>query len=183
MNKLREDLRVGLLGAAAGLFSISIVLMIARVDAYYVYLSWLHESTAYGPYDRGVETLWWVPVAIWHLILSVTASLLVHRHLTPRLRSPFLLWQVIGTGSLLGWGLTVFLIIGMELLMSGGSMYALRHTFTPDDLADIVKYVSTGFACNVFYGSLMKASSRQYTAQFDELACGASNVDHLIITS
>ena len=182
MSKLREDLRVGILGAAAGLFSISIVLMIARVDAYYAYLSWMHESTDFDSYDRGVENLWWVPVAIWHLILSVTASLLAHRHLTARLRSPFLLWQAIGAGSLLGWGLTVFLIIGMELLMSGGSMYAARHTFTLGDIVYIAKYVSVGFACNVIYGSIMQASSRQYTAQFDELS-GASNVDHLLTTS
>src|SRR6185503_1262255 len=134
MSKLREDLRVGILGAAAGLFSISIVLMIARVDSYYAYLSWLHETSNYNPYGRGAESLWWVPVTVWHLILSVTASLLAHRHLTTRLRSPFLLWQVIGTASLLGWVLTAFLIVGMEFLMSGGSMYAPRHTFTSGDI-------------------------------------------------
>jgi hypothetical protein len=93
-----------------------------------------------------------------------------------------LLWQAIGAGSLLGWGLTVFLIVGMELLMSGGSMYAARHTFNSGDIVYIAKYVSVGFACNVIYGSIMQASSRQYTAQFDELS-GGSNVDHLLTTS
>ena len=182
MDKLREDFRVGILGAAAGLFSISIPLMIARIDAFYAYLAWLDQSTTYGSYDRGVENLWWVPITIWHVILSITAALLAHRHLTTRLSSPFLLWQVIGFASLLGWGLTVFLVIGMECLMNG-NLYAVQQTLNFEETANIAKYVSAGFACNVFYGSVMKASSRQYTAQFDELACGASNVDHLLRTS
>ena len=180
MRKLREDFRVAILGATAGLFTISIVLMIARVDAYYAYLSSVDESQFDNYY--GVENLWWVPVAIWHLILSVTASLLAHRHLTTRLRSPFLLWQVIGMASLLGWGLTVLLVAGMEGLMSG-NFYAARHTFNSGDIVYITKYLSVGFACNVFYGSVMKASSRQYTAQVDELAGDSSNVNHLFPTS
>ena len=182
MNKLREDFRVGILGAVGGLFSISIVLMIARVDEYYAYLSWLHETSNYNPYDRGgAESLWWVPVTIWHLILSVATSLLAHRYLTTRLKSPFLLWQVIGTASLLGWGLTVLLVAGIDCLMTG-NLYASQHTFTSGNIAEITKYVSVGFASNVFYGSVMKASSRQYTTQFDELSCD-SNVDHLLTTS
>ena len=180
MSKLREDLRVGILGAAAGLFSISIVLLLARIDAYYAYMSWLEKADYHDSYYRPVENLWWVPVAIWHLILSITASLLAHRHLATRLRSPFLLWQVIGTASLLGWVLTVLLFVGMEGLMSG-NMYAPRHTFNSGDIAEITKFISLGFACNVIYGSVMKASSRQYTA-FNELASDSSSVDHLLKT-
>ena len=182
MNKLKEDFRVGILGAAAGLFSISVSLLIARVDAYYAYMSWLERTNYQESYYGPVENLWWIPVAVWHLILSITASLMVHRHLATRLRSPFLLWQVIGTASLLGWGLTILLVVGMEGLMTG-NLYAPRHTFTSGQIADIVKYVSAGFACNVFYGSLMKASSRQYIGQFDELACDSSSNDHLLSES
>src|SRR5690348_1684500 len=105
MSKLKEDIRAGVLGAAAGLFAVSVWLLIARVDAYYAYLSWLHDTNFQQSWGRGVEDLWWVPIGIWHMMLSVTASLLVHRHLRTRLRSPFLLWQVIGSASLLGWGL------------------------------------------------------------------------------
>lgn len=181
MNKLREDLRVGILGAAAGLFSVSVWLLVARIDAYYSYLSRLDESQI-DAFHSGVENLWWVPVAIWHLILSITAALLAHRHLTTRLRSPFLLWQVIGGASLLGWGLTALLVVGMECLMSG-SMYAPRHTFTLSEIADITKYISVGFACNVLYGSVMKASAIQYTARFNELSSESTNVDHLLTTS
>ena len=39
------------------------------------------------------------------------------------------------------------------------------------EAAIVAKFLSAGFACNVLYGSVMKASSRQYIAQFNELAC------------
>ena len=182
MNKLREDVRAGVLGAAGGLFAISVSLLIARIDSYYAYLSWLHETDYRQSWGRGVEDLWWVPLAIWHLILSVTASLLVHRHLKTRLRSPFLLWQVIGTASLLGWGLSVVLAVSMECLMNGNLSY-LQLTLISDGTAEIAKYVSAAFACNVLYGSVMKASSTQYTAQFNELASDSPSVDHLLTTS
>jgi hypothetical protein len=182
MSKLREDIRVGMLGAAAGLFSVSVCLMIARIDAYYAFLSWVKETTEYVPYDRGVEDLWWIPVTIWHLTLSITASLLVHRHLTTRLRSPFLLWQVIGITSLLGWGLTVLLVVSLDCLMSG-NLFALERLIYSEDIVNVAKYVSAGWVSNVFYSSVMKASSRQYSAQFDELACESSSVDHLLTSS
>lgn len=182
MDKLKEDFRVGILGAAAGLFSISVSLLIARVDAYYAYMSWLEKTNYQESYYAPVENLWWIPIAIWHLILSITASLVAHRHLATRLRSPFLLWQVIGTASLLGWGVTVLLVVGMEGLMSG-DLYAPRHTLTSGEIADVVKYVSVGFASNVFYGSLIKASSRQYSAQSHELASEFPSNDHLLSES
>jgi hypothetical protein len=101
MSKLREDVRVGMLGAAGGLFSISVFLLVARVDAYYAYLSWL-EVTNYATYERGVEDLWWIPISFWHVLLSAVASLLVHRYLATRQKSPFFLWQMVGIIALLG---------------------------------------------------------------------------------
>lgn len=166
MSKLREDLRVGILGAAAGLFSISVALLIARIDAWYEYLAWLEETNYYVPYEKGVEGLWWLPVFVWHMLLSVVASLLVHRYLIARGRSPFLLWQVIGLTSLFGWGLTFVLVIGMEYVATG-NLSALQYTLRPFELDNVAKYVAAVFACNVLYGSVMKASSQQYTEQFD----------------
>lgn len=168
MNKLKEDVRAGVLGAAAGLFAISVSLLIARVDAYYAYLSWLNETHYRERYYEGVENLWWIPVGIWHLILSITASLLAHRYLTTRLRSPFLLWQVIGTASLLGWGLTFLLMLSIDCLMTG-RLHPLQPIFVSNDAAMVAKYLATGFACNVVYASVMKASVSQYTAQLNEL--------------
>jgi hypothetical protein len=160
MSKLREDLRVGGLGAAAGLFSISIALLIARIDAYYAYLSWLKEETHYSTYDKGVEDLSWIPVSCGHILLSVVASHLVHRYLT--VRSPFLLWQIISITSLLGWGLTFVLAVSMGCLVRG-DLYPLEHAVNSTTLGFITKYASAVFAGNVVYGSLIQASVRQYT--------------------
>ena len=166
MSKLREDLRVGILGAAAGLFSISVALLIGRIDAWYAYLSWLGQTNYYGVYKQEVEGLWWLPFSVWHVILSVVASLLVHRYLSKRVRSPFLLWQVIGLTALIGWGLTFVLAVGMECI-AHGNLSSLEYSLRYFALDNIAKYVSVVFASNVFYGSVMKASSRQYTEQFD----------------
>src|SRR5829696_5119918 len=163
VSKLREDLSIGLLGAAAGLFSSSMTLLIARIDAYYAYLSRIEEET-YSGYG-GVEGLWWVPVSVWHIILSVVASLLVHRYMTIRPRSPFLLWQVIGIASLYGWALSFVLAVSVGSIMSG-NLNALERSVRPNEVALIGKYVATVFACNVFYGSVMTASSRQYVEKF-----------------
>lgn len=166
MSKLREDLRVGILGTAAGLFSISVALLIARIDAWYSYLSWISGASYYTTYERGAEGLWWLPASVWHMILSIVASLMVHRYLVNRVRSPFLLWQVIGLTSLLGWGLTFVLTLGMECV-ANGDLSSLQYSLRPFDLGNIGKYISAVFACNVFYGSMIEASSRQYTEQFD----------------
>jgi len=163
VSKLREDLTIGILGAAAGLFSTSITLLIARIDAYYAYLARIHE-VGYINYER-VEGLSWIPVSAWHIILSVVASLLVHRYLSTRLRSPFLLWQFIGIAALFGWALTAFLVVGMSCVIEG-DLSSLEHLMRPDDLLLIAKYAATVSICNVFYASVISASSRQYAAQF-----------------
>jgi hypothetical protein len=165
VNKLREDLRIGILGAAAGLFSTGIVLLIARIDAYYAYLSRIQED-GYIYYER-VDGLLWIPISVWHIILLVVASLLVHRYLTTRLRSPFLLWQVVGITSLFGWVLTAFLIVSMSCVMEG-DLSSLEHLLKSDDALLIAKYAATASTCNVFYASVISASSRQYVAQLEQ---------------
>jgi hypothetical protein len=165
VNKLREDLRIGILGAAAGLFSTGIVLLIARIDAYYAYLSRIQED-GYINYER-VDGLLWIPISVWHIILLVVASLLVHRYLTTRLRSPFLLWQVVGITSLFGWALTAFLIVSMSCVMEG-DLSSLEHLLKSDDALLIAKYAATASTCNVFYASVISASSRQYVAQLEQ---------------
>lgn len=169
MSKLSEDLSIGILGAAAGLFSSSVTLLIARIDAYYAYLSRIQEET-YRCYET-VEGLWWIPVSVWHIILSVVASLLVHRYLTIRPRSPFLLWQVVGISSLFGWALTFVLAVSIDCVMSG-NLDSLERSVNSNEVWFIGKYVATVFACNVFYGSVMSAASRQYVQQFDSEDAG-----------
>lgn len=168
VSKLTEDIRIATLGAAAGLLSSSVTLLVDRIDAYYTWL----ETLNYGPasYATGVERLWWLPVTVWHMLMTVVASLMVHRYLASRIRSPFLLWQVVGITALLGWGLTFFLAASLEAV-GRGNLNFLMHELNSDMVVLLAKYVSTVFACNVFYGSVMNASSRQYTKQLDsELA-------------
>ena len=165
MSKLAEDVRVAILGAAAGLFSSSVTLLMARIDAYYDYLSWRNEIGYSAHYERAVEDLEWIPICLWHILLAVTASLLVHRYLANRFNSPFLLWQVIGITSLGGWVLTFSLVMILRFVMTGELdveriLYLLQASH-------VAKYAATTFACNVFYGSVINASSRQYVRQLD----------------
>jgi hypothetical protein len=159
VSKLSEDVNIGILGAAAGLFSSSVTLLIARIDTYY---AWLRERN-YDTYAR-VDDLWWIPVSVWHIILSVVASLLIHRYLTNRIRSPFLLWQVVGLTSLIGWALTSVLVLGLRCVLLGNlsAVRSLEHFVMSDEALIVAKYVATVFACNVFYAAVMNASSRQY---------------------
>ena len=153
MSKLLEDTRVAGLGAAVGLLSSSVFLMLARIDTYYEFL----EEGRAGEYIRFIENLWWLPVSLWQVVLSIGASLMAHRYLK-RDMSPFLLWQAIGCMSLLGWGLTFGLALGMEWIRIGG-----RDFFFPSiNWLFIAKYISTLFACHVLYGSAMQAASREY---------------------
>ena len=165
MNKLREDLNIGLLGAAAGLFSSSVLLLIYRIDAYYAYLSSIEDIDQFC-FDRGMRELWWIPTSFWHILLSVVAAFLVHRYLKNHFKSPFLLWQIVGATAMLGWGLTVLVALSLECVMRG-NLDSLDYAVTSEKLADLAKYASAAFACNVFYGSVINAASRQYAEHFD----------------
>lgn len=169
MSKLREDVSIAILGLAAGLLSSSVTLLIARIDSYYAYLSRLRESN-YRDYGR-VEDLSWIPVSVWHIILSVVAALLIHRYLATRLRSPFLLWQFVGITALCGWALSFVLVVSMRCILDG-NLSSLQLLFDSDDVLLTAKYAATVFACNVFYGSVMSASSRQYVEQIDSEVAG-----------
>lgn len=165
MRKLIEDLRIVMLGAAAGLFSSSVLVLINRIDTYYASLQELNNEDQFC-YTSGYHELWWLPLTLWHVLLAVAASLLVHRYLTNRIRSPFLLWQAIGITTFVGWGLSVVLLVGLQCVIRG-NLYPLERLANPSDLVDLAKYVSVLFAGNVFYGSVINASSRQYAEQFE----------------
>jgi len=174
MSKLRAEIRVAMLGAAAGLFSISVFLLIARIDAYYTYLEEMTYSE-FTYYSRGVETLWWIPVAFWHVLLSIVSSLMAHRYLSTHRRSPFLLWQVIGLIVLSGWALTFSIAMGLESLMDGNTD-SLEYLLSRVEFGFIAKYVSVVFACNVMYGSAIQASTREYLGEEIPNPCGGSVV-------
>ena len=161
MSKLRGDLRVGVLGAAAGVFSVSAFLLAARVDSYYEYLNWLEETDFVAPYERSVEDLWWIPVLLGQVSQSILVALVVHRYLANRVRSTFLLWQVIGAASLFGWVLFVLLAFGVDFVMRG-NLNSAEHAITMVDFGYLAKYIAALLACHVCYGSLIKAAARQY---------------------
>jgi hypothetical protein len=166
MSKLRRDVRIAMLGAAAGLFSVGVFLLFARIDAYYTYL----EVRTYAPHYGGVESLWWIPVAFWHVLLSIAASLVAHRYLTSAHASAqFLLWQAIGAFVLLGWALSFFTVVALEGLMSGEiNSFSLLYRI---DVPSIFKFASSVFASHVMYGSAMHASSREYLEKKSDTLC------------
>ncbi|HEX6728461.1 MAG TPA: hypothetical protein VF074_00545 [Pyrinomonadaceae bacterium] len=160
MSKLRADFRVAMLGAASGLFSISLFLVVARVDSYYTYL----EEMSPDRYVNHVENLWWLPVAFWHVLLSTVASLMAHRYLSTHRRSPFMLWQMIGLFVLLGWVLSLSTAVGLEIL-SLGNTNSVEYLLRRVEFGFIAKYVSVVFACHAMYGSAIQAASREYPGE------------------
>ena len=167
MNKLREDLSIGLLGGAAGLFSSSVILLIARIDTYYASLPRVGEEDQFTN-GRALRELWWIPPTFWHVLLSIVAACLVHRYLKNRFKSPFLLWQVVGFTTMFGWLLTSFFAFSLECVVRG-NLHPLDYAITSEALAEIAKYASAVFACNVVYGSVINAASRQYVEQIEPI--------------
>jgi len=159
MNKLRRDLRVVLSGACLGLFSSSLFLLAARIDSYYAYLKWIRANN-YRGYYGGVEDLWWFPVVIWHVVLTIVASLLMHRYLAIDRVSLFLRWQAIGLVALVGWGLTVSIGCILECV-TGGNTMSIENLLSGVRFDIIAQFIATVFAANVLYGSAIHAASSE----------------------
>lgn len=159
MNKLRRDLKISLAGMCCGLFSISVFLLAARIDSYYAYLSWLQETRYAARYDR-VEDLWWLPVVTWHVVLTIMASLLMHRYLASDRVSPFLRWQAIGVSALIGWALSIFTVVGLRWVYEGDTT-SIRYLLNSFRFGFLAQFVSTVFAANVLFGSAIQAASSE----------------------
>src|SRR6185369_12615672 len=157
MSKLRRDLRVEMAGACCGLFGVSVFLLADRVNSYYAYLSWLQETHYEFRYDRGVGDLSWVPVALWHVLLSIIAALVVHRYQADGTVSPFLRWQAIGLVALFGWGATILTVVGAEALISGRLPTVENLNWVK--LIAVAQFIAAVFASNVLFGSAVQAAS------------------------
>ena len=166
MNKLSGDFRTAALGVAGGIFTFSVFLLIDRIDSYYAYLSYV-SGEGYESYRR-VSDLWWIPGICWHVLLFIVGSFMAHRYLASRRWPPFLLWQMIGIITLLGWLITLSLVTGLECIMQG-------DTYPLERMANIfltwftAKFVAAVFACNVVYSSLIHSAVSQYTSLPDKL--------------
>jgi hypothetical protein len=157
MSKLRNDLKLALAGACSGLFSASVFLLGARVVSYYEYLRIRNVGGYEGSYDR-VEDLWWVPVVVWHVVLSIVASLLMHRYLVRA--STFLRWQAIGIVALAGWVFTIFTGIGMQCLIHGNT-HSIEHILSVFEFVPVSQFVAAVFASNVLYGTAVQVAASQ----------------------
>ncbi len=140
-------------GACSGLFSVSVFLLGARVVAYYDYLRFREFSRYTTRYDT-IEDLWWVPVVVWHVVLASLSSLLMHRYLPASRALIFLRWQAIGFVALAGWGLTVFIAVGMECLIRKTN--PIEQAFNTFKFVDVAQFVAAVFAANVLYGSAIQ---------------------------
>ena len=159
MSKLCRDLRLAMAGACSGLFSVSVFLLGARVTAYYEYLGFRYVNGYNETYYK-VDDLWWVPVVVWHVILSIVASLLMHRYLPASRASTFLRWQAIGFVGLAAWGLTIFLAVGMECLIRGNTT-PIDQFLSMFKLVGGAQFVAAVFASNVLYGSAVQAAATE----------------------
>ena len=162
MGKLRRDLAVAMAGACSGLFAVSVFLLAARVVSFYEYLGF-RETNGYATRYNGVEDLWWMPVVLWHVVLSILASLLINRYLASGRASIFLRWQAIGLVALCGWGLTLFIGTGLECLLRGNSK-PIDEVFSLFAFAPVTQFVAAVFASNVLFGSAIQAASTETRA-------------------
>ena len=160
MSKLRRDLRLAVAGACSGLFSVSLYLLAARVTAYYDYLSFRASYGYNERYDAVVEDLSWIPVVAWHVVLSIVASLLVHRYVAAGRMSTFLRWQVIGFLPLIGWVLSVFTLVSLECLIRGRA-WPIEQAWGMIKFIPLAQFVAAVFASNVLYGTAVQAAAAE----------------------
>lgn len=102
---------------------------------------------------------------MWNIILYLVRGLLLHRLLSRRIGSVFLLWQIIGAAVVVAWGLTVLLAV----ILDG---YANKGAFPTEKILEgfiYTRYQIQGFkfiavmaASNVIYGTVLHVASRNY---------------------
>lgn len=165
MNGLITHWRTCLLGAAAGLFSSGLCLLAYRVDEYGDRLREIEARAraiaegliGCGYVGRG--PFWWVYATGTHIVLYVVASLVVHRFLSKRVTSVFLLWQCIGLLVIAGWGLLTALSATLRVVFDAMPFH-LISPFSPDGL----KFTALALAANVIYGTVIQSSANRYKA-------------------
>ncbi len=158
MSKLRRDLRLAMAGACSGLFSVSVYLLAARVSTYYDYMRFLEVNG--HRYEGVVEDLWWIPVVAWHVVLSIVASLFIHRYLATGRVSTFLRWQVIGFVVLVGWGFSLFTGVAIDCLVRGATWPA-EQALKIFNFIPVAQFVAAVFASNVLYGTAVQAAAAE----------------------
>lgn len=158
MSKLSTDFRTATLAVAGGIFTSLIFVFCEQVNTYYEYLSSIND----GEYEHySPEHLRWIPISFWHTILFIVAAFIAHRYFAGPRRSSFLLWQVIGGMSLLGWLLTLSVVTGIDFAMRP-EPYILERAMNTLLSWEAVRFATVIFAGNVIYGSLIQSASQHY---------------------
>lgn len=161
--------RTILLGAVNGFISSVVLVLIERVASYDAEV---HERAATAVLaSKGYITcgyhrnpMWWVLPSLWHIVLFIVASVLVHRFLAKRDRSVFILWQVVSCVVLAEWlmtvtvGATIDYLSGFRSLVSQLS-WALEQAFSHR----ILTFIALVFAVNVVYGTIMQIAPKHYS--------------------
>ena len=167
MNSLRADFRTAVLGAFAGLFTFSFFLLADRVGVYYDYLACL-ELNNYADCPESVARLWWLPFALWHVLLFVLAAFVAHRYFAALRDSPFLLWQLVCVFALLAWAMSVSTVFVTGALMRGAEFDydQLRGI----DFQHVAKFLAAVFAANTLCASFLHSAARQYAPESGQRA-------------
>ena len=88
----------------------------------------------------------------------------MHRYLTTSRASIFLRWQAIGFVALTGWGLTMFIAVGMECLIRA-NLNPIEQAYNMFKFADVAQFVAAVFASNVLYGSAIQAATAETVSE------------------
>jgi hypothetical protein len=139
-------------------------LLAARMMAYYDYLRFRASYGYDERYGDGVEDLWWIPVVAWHVVVSIFASLVIHRYLATGRVSVFLRWQAIGFVTLIGWVLSAFLAIGIECLVRG-RLWPIEQAWEMVKFVPIGQFVAAVFASNVLYGTAVQVAAAESVSE------------------
>ncbi len=110
------------------------------------------------------DPFWWLPFSIWHTILFVVAGFIARRYWSGPERSPFVFGQILGGIVLLGWILTLALITGLDYL-AHPSGYTLDQALARLLSWSGFRYLTSIFAGNVIYASLMQCAARHFAIE------------------
>lgn len=165
--------RVSLLSILGGFCSSAIYLFAHRADEYFETLRHQEELAreAFNPsgviacYFESIHPLWWVNASVWNIILFLLFGLLGHRLLGRRVRSVFLLWQIIGATVIVAGGLTVLVGVVEDGYLNQGALpweKILEGFIYTRHQIEGFKFVAVMVASNVIYGTILHVASRQY---------------------
>lgn len=165
-HKWLSHWRSFLLGAINGLFSCAILAIIERITIRHAELQDQIDMQS-GPvgYILKRQPFWDVTNCLWHVILFIVASLLLHRYLSSRIKSVLMLWVCVGAAAIAGWALTFLSVtILMGFMVDGFSPLEkiLESMIYSSSQRSAFKFVSIVMAINVIYGTVVQVAAKHY---------------------